>query len=693
MPADAPVHYAVADGVAVLRIVNPPVNALGAAVRTALAEALRRAEADSGVTAIVIAAEGRTFSGGADITEFGKPPVPPMLPDVIEGMDGLGKPVVAAINGAALGGGLELALGCHARIAAPAARLGLPEVKLGLLPGAGGTQRLPRLIGAAPALKIMAEGNPVGAAEALALGLVDAVESGDLVAAASAHAKSLVGKALRRTRDLANLGPREAFEAAAGALAKRDPDNPSVAAIIVAVRAAFEMAFAQGLALERGEFVKLVQNDRSRALRYAFFAEREAAHIAGLPAGTAARPVARAAVIGGGTMGGGIAMCFANAGIPVTLIETDAAALERGLARVNDTYGFSIKRGSLTEAARAQRMALITGKVGLAAAADADIVIEAVFEEIELKKQVFAELGKVAKPGAVLATNTSYLDVDAIAAASGRPADVLGMHFFSPANVMRLLEVVRGAKTAPDALATAVQIGTKIAKVPVVVGVCYGFCGNRMLAARGVEAERLLIEGALPQDLDQAIVDFGFRMGPCAMNDLAGLDVGWRIRRAIGKRAPVADALHDAGRMGQKNGRGYYNYGEGGRTPQPDPEVTALIEGISRDLGVTRRKIAPEEIVERLIYPMINEGARILEEGVAARPGDIDVVWLYGYGWPAWRGGPMFHADQVGLDRVAARLEAFAEKSADETLRPAALLRQLAEQKRGFASLAGERRK
>ncbi|MBN9509132.1 MAG: enoyl-CoA hydratase/isomerase family protein [Alphaproteobacteria bacterium] len=693
MPADAPVHYAVANGVAVLRIVNPPVNALGAAVRTALAEALRRAEAEAAVTAIVIAAEGRTFSGGADITEFGKPPVAPLLPEVIEGMDGLRKPVVAAINGAALGGGLELALGCHARIAAPAARLGLPEVKLGLLPGAGGTQRLPRLIGAAPALKIMAEGNPVGAAEALALGLVDAVESGDLVAAASAHAKSLVGKAPRRTRDLTNLGPREAFEAAAAAQTKRDPDNPSVAAIILAVRAAFDMPFAEGLALERGEFVKLVQNDRSKALRYAFFAEREAAHIAGLPAGTAARPVARAAVIGGGTMGGGIAMCFANAGIPVTLIETDAAALERGLARVNDTYGFSIKRGSLTEAARAQRMALITGKVGLAAAADADIVIEAVFEEMDLKKQVFAELGKIAKPGAVLATNTSYLDVDAIAAASGRPADVLGMHFFSPANVMRLLEVVRGAKTAPDALATAVQVGVKIAKVPVVVGVCYGFCGNRMLAARGVEAERLLIEGALPQDLDQAIMDFGFRMGPCAMNDLAGLDVGWRIRRAIGKRAPVADALHDAGRMGQKNGRGYYNYGEGGRTPQPDPEVTALIERIAREHGVTRRKIAPEEIVERLIYPMINEGARILEEGVAARPGDIDVVWLYGYGWPAWRGGPMFHADQVGLGRVAARLEAFADKSADETLRPAKLLRQLADQKRGFASLAGERRK
>jgi 3-hydroxyacyl-CoA dehydrogenase len=693
MSAEDSIRYAVDDGVAVLRMVNPPVNALSAPVRTTLAAVLRRAEADAGVTAIVIGAEGRTFSGGADITEFGKPPVPPLLPELIDALDGMQKPVVAAINGAALGGGLELALGCHARIAAPAARLGLPEVKLGLLPGAGGTQRLPRLIGAAPALKIMAEGNPVGAEEALALGLVDAVEAGDLIAAACAKAKSLVGKALRRTRDLSNLGPREAFEAAAAALAKRDPDNPSVAAIIGAVRATFETDFAQGLALERAEFIKLVQNDRSKALRYAFFAEREAAHVPGLPAGTVPRPVARAAVIGAGTMGGGIAMCFANAGIPVTVIETDAAALQRGLARVNDTYGFSVKRGSLTQAAREQRMASIEGKVGLAAASDADIVIEAVFEEMDLKKQVFAELGRIAKSEAVLATNTSYLDVNEIAAASGRPADVLGMHFFSPANVMRLLEVVRGAKTAPDALATAVQVGVKIGKVPVVVGVCYGFCGNRMLAARGVEAERLLIEGALPQDLDKAIVDFGFRMGPCAMNDLAGIDVGWRIRRAIGKRAPIADALYEAGRLGQKNGRGYYRYAEGDRTPQPDPEVTALIEKISHDLGVTRRQIAAEEIVERLIYPMINEGARILEEGIAARPGDIDVVWLYGYGWPAWRGGPMFYADQVGLDRIALRLEAFARQSSDESLRPAALLRQLAEQKRGFASLAAERRK
>jgi 3-hydroxyacyl-CoA dehydrogenase len=693
MSAEGPVRYAVENGVAVLRIVNPPVNALGAAVRSGLVDALRRAEADTGVAAIVIAAEGRTFSGGADITEFGKPPVPPLLPDLIDMLDGMQKPVVAAINGAALGGGLELALGCHARIAAPAARLGLPEVKLGLLPGAGGTQRLPRLIGAAPALKIMAEGNPVGAEEARTLGLIDAVEAGDLIATACATAKTLLGKPLRRTRELSNLGQRDAFEGAAAALAKRDPDNPSVAAIIEAVRATFETDFAQGLALERAAFVRLVQNDRSKALRYAFFAEREAAHVAGLPAGTAARPVVRAAVIGAGTMGGGIAMCFANAGIPVTVIETDAAALQRGLGRVDDTYGFSIKRGSLTPEARTQRMALIAGKVGLEAAADADIVIEAVFEEMDLKKQVFAQLGQIAKPGAVLATNTSYLDVNEIAAASGRPADVLGMHFFSPANVMRLLEVVRGAATAPDALATAVQIGAKIGKVPVVVGVCYGFCGNRMLAARGVEAERLLLEGALPQDLDKAIVDFGFRMGPCAMNDLAGIDVGWRIRRAIGKRAPVADALYEAGRLGQKNGRGYYRYAEGDRTPQPDPEVTALIEKISRDLGMARRPIAAEEIVERLIYPMINEGARILEEGIAARPGDIDVVWLYGYGWPAWRGGPMFYADHIGLDRIMTRLEAFARQSSDESLQPAALLRELAEQKRGFASLAGGPRK
>jgi 3-hydroxyacyl-CoA dehydrogenase len=397
--------------------------------------------------------------------------------------------------------------------------------------------------------------------------------------------------------------------------------------------------------------------------------------------------VARAAVIGAGTMGGGIAMCFANAGIPVTMIETGEDALKRGLERVAQNYATSVKRGSLAPEARDARLALVEGKVGLEAAADADVVVEAVFEEMGLKKEIFSTLDRVAKPGAVLATNTSYLDVDEIAAATGRPQDVLGMHFFSPANVMRLLEVVRGAKTAPDALATAVRLGTRLSKVPVVSEVCYGFIGNRMLARRTAEAERLLIEGASPQEVDRAITGFGFRMGPFAMADLAGLDIGWRIRKAQGKRAPVADALCEAGRLGQKTGKGYYLYPEGARTGQPDPGVERLIADVSAGLGVARRPIPQEEIVERLIYPMINEGARILDEGIAARPGDIDVVWINGYGWPAWRGGPMFHADQVGAGRIVARLEEFAARTGEESLKPAPLLRRIAEEGRGFAPL------
>ncbi len=685
MVAAEPVNLNVTDGVAVVRIANPPVNALAAPVRAELAEALRRAEADPAVIAIVLAAEGRTFSGGADITEFGKPPVSPTLRDLIATMDALGKPLVAAIGGAALGGGLELALGCHARVASPTAKLGLPEVKLGLLPGAGGTQRLPRLIGAVPALNVIAEGNPVGADEARKLGLVDEMAD-DVLAAATALARRLVGAAPRHTRDIAGrLGAREDFETAAAAVAKRNPNNPSIDAIILAVRATFDMPFDEGLQQERALFMQLVQDDRSRALRHVFFAERQAAHIAALPPGTAARPVARAAVIGGGTMGSGIAMCFANAGIPVTMIETDEVARLAGLTRVAETYSFSVKRGSLTEAARDARLALIAGRVGLEAAADADLVIEAVFEDLGVKCEVFEALGRIAKPGAVLATNTSYFNVDAIATASGRPADVLGMHFFSPANVMRLLEVVRGRVTAPDALATAVQIGKTLAKVPVVVGVCHGFVGNRMLAARSTQMEKLLAEGALPDQIDAAITGFGFRMGPCAMGDLAGLDIGWRVRQATGMTAPVADALVAAGRLGQKTGKGYYRYAEGGRTPVPDPEVASLVARISAERGITRRSVGAEEIVERLIFPMINEGARILAEGIAARPGDIDVVWLNGYGWPAWRGGPMFYADLVGLSRIVNRLDAFAGTSGDESLRPAPLLRSLADKGGGFA--------
>ncbi|MCQ4158831.1 3-hydroxyacyl-CoA dehydrogenase NAD-binding domain-containing protein [Roseomonas sp. GC11] len=689
------VSYRVEDGIAVATIDNPPVNALSAPVRAGVVEALRRASADPAVRALVICGAGHAFIAGADITEFGKPPIPPALGDVVLALEASPKPVVAAIQGVAFGGGLELALGCDARVVGPKAKLGLPEVKLGLLPGAGGTQRTPRLIGAAAALPIIASGDPVPAAKAVETGLADTLAEGDLLAAAKAHAAALADapRAPRldaRTERLTAPGAREAFEAAAAALAKRAKEEPQVAAIIQSVRNAFDLPLAEGLAKEREFFVALRDDPRSKALRHVFFAEREAARIPGLPRDVKPRAVARAAVLGGGTMGTGIAMSFANAGIPVRLIETDAAALERAQQRVADTYGFSVRRGSLSPEARDARLALIEGAVGLESAAGVDLVVEAVFEELELKKDIFATLGRVTAPGTVLASNTSYLDINAMAVASGRPGDVLGMHFFSPANVMKLLEVVRAAATSPEALATATEIGRRLGKVPVVVGVCHGFVGNRMLAQRTLQAERLLQEGATPAQIDRALTDFGFRMGPCAMSDLAGLDIGWRVRKATGQVAPVADALCEAGRLGQKTGKGYYAYPEGARAGVEDPEALALIEGISEKLGITRRAIGQEEILERLVYPMINEGARILEEGIAARPGDIDVVWLYGYNWPAWRGGPMHHADAVGLAHVAERLAHYAATTGEASLMPAPLLAKLAAAGAGFATLKAD---
>jgi 3-hydroxyacyl-CoA dehydrogenase len=450
------------------------------------------------------------------------------------------------------------------------------------------------------------------------------------------------------------------------------------------VRSAYTLPFDDAVARERAAFLALLDDPRSKALRHVFFAEREAAKIAGVPAGTRPRKVERAAVLGAGTMGAGIAMCFANAGIPVRVIETDQGALDRGLARLRGTYDASVKRGSLSAEARDARMALVEGAVGLDAAADADVIVEAVFEDMALKKDVFGTLDRVAKPGAILASNTSYLDIDEMAAATSRPGDVLGMHFFSPANVMKLLEVVRAKRTSPDALATAAELGRRLGKVPVVVGVCFGFVGNRMLARRTAQVERLLLEGATPEQVDKALTDFGFRMGPCAMGDLAGLDIGWRIRQATGKRAPVADALVAAGRLGQKTGKGYYLYPEGARAGVPDREVAALIEAIAEREGVARRAIPPDEILDRLLLPMVNEGARILAEGIAARPGDVDVVWLHGYNWPAWTGGPMHWAEARGLPGIAARLTQFAEATGDETLRPAPLLAERAAAGRGF---------
>ncbi len=680
-------------GIAVITVDNPPVNALKHEVRAGLAEALQQVRDDPSVEGVVIACEGRTFFAGADITEFGKPPQPPGLGEVIAQIEAMPKPVVAALHGTALGGGFEVALACHFRVAAPTARVGLPEVKLGLLPGAGGTQRLPRLIGPEKALRMIVTGEPVGAAEARADGIIDEIVEGDLMATAVSFARRVIAekRPLQKVRDrddnlvAARANPK-AFDEAAAALTRRLRGRDAPAACIEAVRNAFTLPFEEGLRREGELFRKLVAGDQSKAQRHIFFAEREAVKVPNIPASTAPRPIARAAVLGAGTMGGGIAMCFANTGIPVTIIETGQDLLQKGRDRITANYRATMARGGLSAEEMERRLGLITGAVGLDVASEADVVIEAVFEDMALKKRVFAELDRVAKPGAVLATNTSTLDVDEIAGATARPQDVVGTHFFSPANVMRLLEIVRGAKSAPDAIVTALNLARRLGKVPVVVGVCYGFVGNRMLARRAVEAERLLLKGALPQEVEAALVEFGLPMGPFAMMDLAGLDVGWLIRKSRGEHAVIEDALCEAGHFGQKTGKGYFRYEPGTRTPVPDPEVEQIIVAASSRLGISRRKIGPEEIVERTVYPMINEGARILEEGIASRSSDIDVVWVYGYGWPVWRGGPMYYADQLGLGHVRDRLTYYAERSGDESLRPAALISRLAAESHGFAS-------
>jgi 3-hydroxyacyl-CoA dehydrogenase len=648
--------------------------------------ALEKVKTDPNVRALVLASEGKIFSAGADITEFDQAPAEPGLGTVIETLANLGKPAVAAIQGAALGGGLELPLGCSARVAGPNAKLGLPEIKLGLIPGAGGTQRLPHLIGAAPAFEMMLKGDPISAQRGHELGLVDEIAGGDLIAAAKAKALDLASKPKAGAQSkLAGAGGRDEFENAAAAATKGNPGSPNVLALIEAVRAAFDKPLADGLTFERQLFIKLKDDERSKALRYAFFAERKAGKVEGLPADTKTRPVARAAVIGAGTMGAGIATCFINAGIPVTVIEDNQEALSRGLDRIKAIFNDAVRRGRSSPELRDKQLTLLSGGLKLEAAADADIVIEAVFEEMPVKRDIFGKLDKIVKPGAILATNTSYLNIDEIASATSRPQDVLGMHFFSPANIMRLLEVVRAAKTAPDVLKTAVELGPKLGKLPVTVGVCYGFVGNRMLSRRSRQGERLLIEGALPQEVDAAMVNFGNRMGPFAVGDLAGLDIGWRIRKATGTKAPIADALCEQGRFGQKTGKGFYIYPEGARMGVPDPEVESLIVKVSQELGVQRRPISEQEIVERLVFPMINEGARILSEGIAARASDIDMIWIYGYGWPAWRGGPMYYADHAGLSYVASRLEAYAAASGDESLSPSPLLKQLTAAGRTFA--------
>ncbi|CAN5440427.1 3-hydroxyacyl-CoA dehydrogenase NAD-binding domain-containing protein [soil metagenome] len=683
------------DAVAIVTIDSPPVNALSAAVRKGIVDGVKSAQADASVKAIVIACAGRTFIAGADITEFGKPPQSPSLHEVIEVIENSSKPVIAAIHGTALGGGLELALGCHFRVATKDAKLGLPEVKLGLLPGAGGTQRLPRAVGPEMAVKMIVGGDPIGAAEALKNGLIEEVVDGAPAVGGEAFARKVLAekRPLRKLRDddsklAAAKADKTIFTNAAAAANKRSRGLEAPLAATEAVSHSLDQTFDQALTSERELFLKLMNGDQSKAQRYAFFSEREAAKVAGVPDGTKPRKVEQVAIIGAGTMGGGIAMSFANAGIPVTLIETGDEQLKRGLGIMQKNYEATAARGGIPADAPAKRMGLIKGVVGLENVKDADLIIEAVFETMAIKKEVFGKLDQHAKPGAVLATNTSYLDIDAIAAMTKRPQDVLGMHFFSPANVMKLCEIVRGEKTAPDALVTAVNIAKRIAKVPVVVGVCDGFVGNRMLAARGKQAEKFLFEGALPQQVDAVLTKFGMPMGPFAMGDLAGLDIGWRSRQDRGIKSEIADAICEAGRFGQKTGKGYYKYESGSRSPLPDPEIEKLIEETTAKLGLKRRAISDDEILERLMYPMINEGARILEEKIAARPSDIDVVWLYGYGWPIYRGGPMFYADGVGLKHIADRLSFYAKQTNDPSLEPTPLLKRLADEGKTFASLA-----
>ena len=682
------------DEVGIVTVNSPPVNALSAAVRGGILECVKAAIADPAIKGIVLTCAGRTFIAGADITEFGKPPKPPALNDVLSEIENSPKPVVAAIHGTALGGGLEVALACHYRVAVKEAKLGLPEVKLGLLPGAGGTQRLPRAVGPELAVKMIVGGDPIGAAEALKNGLIEEIVEGP-ASGGEAFVRKLIAekRPLRRLRDddskiAAAKADRSIFTNAVAAMTKKSRGLEAPFAAADAVGYAIDLPFDEGLKKEREGFLKLVASDQSKAQRYAFFAEREAAKIAGVPDGTKSRPVNRVAILGAGTMGGGIAMSFANVGIPVTLIETGEEQLKRGMGIMQKNWEATAARGGIPADAPAKRMALINGVVGIENVGDADLVIEAVFETMAVKKEVFGKLDQYAKQGAVLASNTSYLNIDEIAKSTKRPQDVLGMHFFSPANVMKLCEIVRAEKTAPDALVTAVTIARKIAKVPAVVGVCDGFVGNRMLAQRGKQSEKLLFEGALPQQVDAVVTKFGMPMGPFAMGDLAGLDIGWRSRKDRGIKSEIADALCEAGRFGQKTGKGYYKYEAGSRAPLPDPDVEKLIDETLLRLGRKKRVVSDEEILERMMYPMINEGAKILEEGIAARPSDIDVVWLYGYGWPIYRGGPMFWADSVGLKHIADRLAFYAKETNDPSLEPAPLLKKLAAEGKTFASLA-----
>jgi len=695
-----PVSYELAGDIAVVTADNPPVNALSHPVRQGLVDAFTRAAQDGDARAVVLACAGRTFFAGADITEFDQPVTDPWLPDVVAFIEACDKPVVAALFGTTLGGGLEVAMGCHYRVAAPKARIGLPEVTLGLLPGASGTQRLPRLVGVPHALDMMISGKPIRAEDALARGAIDAIVGEDVRAGAIEYARELLarGAGPRRVRDMSidkTALPDGFFADYRKSIARATRGYFAPERIVQCVEAAVNLPWDEALALERRLFDECRNSIHSKSMRHLFFAEREVSKVPGIGKDTARRPVKRVGVVGAGTMGGGIAMNFLNAGIPVTVLEVDDAALQRGLANIRRTYEGAVKKGRMREEELARRMDLVTGSVDYADFAGADLVIEAVFENMALKKEVFTRLDAVCKPGAILATNTSSLDVNVIAAQTGRPQDVIGLHFFAPANVMVLLEIVRGAKTAPEVVATAMDLARTIRKVGVLVGVCFGFVGNRMFFPYIREAERMLLEGVPAARIDALASGWGMAMGPLAVMDLSGLDVfhklneEWTDRPDDPAYGRVIAELVGQGRLGQKSGAGVYRYAE--RKAEPDPQIEALVRRLAGELGIEAREIGDEEILERLFYSMINEGALILDEGIALRPSDIDVVFANGYGFPRYRGGPMFYADTVGLQSVLDGIARYRQRYGDRYWTPAPLLERLAREGRTFAEWQTER--
>lgn len=687
-----PVVALMRDGdIAVLLVDSPPVNALSAQVREGIVAGIQEAGVDPAIKAVVLHCAGRTFFAGADIGEFGKPPRHPNLPEVVDIIEGSSKPVIAALHGTALGGGLETALACHYRVAVPSAKCGFPEVKLGLLPGAGGTQRLPRLVGPEKALEMVTSGAPVSAKAANEMGIVDEiVEESELLTSAIAFARKVVAenRPLKKVRDLddkisAARGRLEIFEDFRKANSRKFRGFQAPECNIRCVEAAVNLPFDEGIKLERQLFQELVSGEQSAAQRHVFFAERQVWKIPDIPEETPTLPVKKVGIIGAGTMGGGISMNFANAGLPVTIVEAKPEALERGLSVIRHNYESTAKKGRMMPEDVERRMELLAGSLNLEDLVDCDLIIEAVFENMAIKKEIFSKLDTIAKPGAILASNTSYLNVNDIAAMTKRPESVLGMHFFSPANVMRLLEVVRGDKTDKRVIATAMQLGRKIGKIAVLVGVCHGFVGNRMLEPRQREASRLILEGAMPWDVDRVLYEFGFPMGPFAMADLAGLDIGWS--RETSKGETVREILCEQDRRGQKTGAGFYDYDEN-RNAKPSTLVEQIILDLSAKKRITRRAISDQEILERCIYSVINEGAKILEEGIAIRSSDIDIVWINGYGWPVYRGGPMFYGEQIGLGKVLDRLQGY-EATLGPEFKPSALLERLVADGKGFRDL------